>query len=449
MSRARFSGTSERPRLTAAAIAVAVGAFAIANAIAADARWLAALGRAIVADGLPDGVPYATARSTGWENVPALGEVVFHSLDAAASERGFQLAQVTAVALCLTLLARLALREGATDTGTALMLGVVAVGAIPAFALARVQLFSLALFPVLLTLVHAESRRPSRRVWLLVPLVALWSNLHGAVLTGVAVAGAYLVVHRFRSRPAETAAVVVAMLASLCLTPSLWRTPSYYAGVLGNEAARRGEGLWAPISTAPLDLLLVAAALLLLLFAWRGGASAWEWVALAGLAVLTMRTARAGVWLLLVAAAPAARGVRARLHVSALLPAVAAAAGGALLVLGFVRGPQPIGASDETVRRAVAEARGGAVLAEPLLGEQLVLAGGTVWLANPLDAFGRDDQRLYLDWAEGTPAGDAAVERSAGLVLVNRGGDAERRLLARGSARLVARDADASLYAVG
>ena len=56
----------------------------------------------------------------------------------------------------------------------------------------RGQLFSLPLFAACALLLRAETREPSRRIWLLVPLLALWGNLHGAVLTGAAVAGAYL-----------------------------------------------------------------------------------------------------------------------------------------------------------------------------------------------------------------------------------------------------------------
>ena len=52
----------------------------------------------------------------------------------------------------------------------------------PALLVVRSQLFSLALFPLLVLLLRGEARAPSRRIWLLVPLVALWSNLHGGVL---------------------------------------------------------------------------------------------------------------------------------------------------------------------------------------------------------------------------------------------------------------------------
>ena len=112
----------------------------------------------------------------------------------------------------------------------------------------RGQLFSLPLFAVCVLLLRSETREPSRRIWLLVPLLALWGNLHGAVLTGAAVAGAYLIFERGRKRPGESVAVMAASALALCANPALWNTPAYVLGVMQNEAARQAIGLWAPLS---------------------------------------------------------------------------------------------------------------------------------------------------------------------------------------------------------
>ena len=125
----------------------------------------------------------------------------------------------------------------------------------------RVQLFSIALFPVLFSLLRAEARRPGRTVWLVVPLLTLWSNLHGAVLVGLAMLLVYLVIDRARSAPLESLAVAVAAGLACCLTPAFQRTPHYFDGVLGNEEARRAVGLWAPLSLRrPFDIVLALAA---------------------------------------------------------------------------------------------------------------------------------------------------------------------------------------------
>ena len=69
-------------------------------------------------------------------------------------------------------------------------LALVALGALPALASVKMQLFSLALFPLVLLLLRADHDRPSRRIWWVVLVIAVWGNLHGAVLLGVAVTGA-------------------------------------------------------------------------------------------------------------------------------------------------------------------------------------------------------------------------------------------------------------------
>jgi len=48
----------------------------------------------------------------------------------------------------------------------------------------RAQMLTLPLFTGLLWLLAAEVRRPSRRVWLAIPMLVLWGNLHGSAALG-------------------------------------------------------------------------------------------------------------------------------------------------------------------------------------------------------------------------------------------------------------------------
>ena len=170
-------------------VALAVALSALLGAVAADARWLAAIGGYVVRHGsIPDFVPFAAAPSHDWHNVPVLGELAFHALDAVGGDRALVVAQVVAVAVAFSLLVADARRAGADDSRTTVVLLLLIPATLAELANVRSQLFSIALFPLLLLLLRAEAR-PSRRIWLLVPLVVLWSNLHGGVLTGVAVAG--------------------------------------------------------------------------------------------------------------------------------------------------------------------------------------------------------------------------------------------------------------------
>jgi len=92
-----------------------------------------------------------------------------------------------------------------------------------------------------------------------------------------------------------------------------------------------------------------------------------------------------------------------------------------------VRGPLDVGASPQLISRAIADAHGRPILAEPAAAEQIAQAGGRVRISNPLDAFRRSDQSLYLDWLQGHEAGDRLL-RGETAVVVSQGSRAYRRL---------------------
>jgi hypothetical protein len=446
--RAHVAATSARFGPLELAVALGAALAAVAGTIGADARWLPALGRIIIDRGtIPDGVPYASAPSAGWHNVPVLAELTLRGLTSVAGDRGLLVAQVVAVGASLAILAWDLRRAGADDFGGALVLLVVVIGALPALVIIRSQLFSLLFFAALVALLRREAREPSARVWLLLPLFAIWSNLHGAVLVGFAVAAAYLVLERGRRQPFVAAAVLGGSALAVCVTPALEHTPDYYLGVLHNEAARRGVELWAPLSlTSGFDLLLLAAAVTLVMLGLRARPALWETLALAALAVLTIRTARSGVWLLFFAAAPAARALRFGSGRSLRLAASALALSVAVAVFGLARGPLSTGAGKPLLDEALQRAHGTPILAEGVLAEQVALAGGRVWMSNPLDAFSRRDQSLYLDWLAGDPDGDAALRNAPNVVLVRRHSETGRRVSHDRRLREIASDATAVLY---
>jgi hypothetical protein len=438
-------------RLSWLAVALGAGGCALLGTVGADARWLAALGRTIVAHGsIPSGVPYASAPSVDWVNVPVLGELVFHALQVVGGDRGLLLAQLVATAAALTLLALGMRALGAPDAASAAVLVLVFFAAVPSFIIVRAQLFSLVLFCVALLLLRAEARAPTRRVWLLVPLIALWTNLHGAVLVGLAIAAAYLVLERARREPVVAAGVLAACCAALFLTPAFAKSGSYYLGVLRSEAAQRGEGMWAPLSLhKPFDVLFILLAVPLLVFAYRSGLRMWEFVSIAAFAAMTLQAGRNGIWLTCFIAAPAAHGLgkrflrdftvpRRTLVLCALVPT-------AFLLMGVLQAPHQDGAGKRVRGEAARLAGGKPILADGSDAEQFALDGRRVWIANPLDAFSRRDQRLYLDWLDAKPAGDALL-REATAVVVTRGSAPQQRLERDPSFRRAAVDAKAAVY---
>jgi hypothetical protein len=385
-----------------------------------------------------------------WVNVPVLGELVFHALQVVGGDRGFLVAQLIAVTAALTLLALGMRALGASDAASAVVLMLVFFAAVSSFLIVRAQLFSLVLFSAALLLLRAESRRPSRRVWLLVPLIVLWANLHGGVLVGLAIAAAYLVLERARREPVVAASVLAACCAALFLTPALLDSGHYYLGVLRSEAAQRGEGLWAPLSVGnPFDVVFIVLAIPLLVFAFRSGSRVWELACIAALSGLTLHAGRNSVWLLCFIAAPAAHGLGKRFlrdfSVSPRTLVLCAWVPAAFLVVGLLQTPQQYGAGERVRSEAARLAAGKPILADGIDAEQLALDGRRVWIANPLDAFSRRDQRLYLDWLDANPAGDALL-RGATAVVVARGSKPQQRLERDRSFRRAALDARAAIY---
>jgi len=419
-------------------LAAALAAFAV---VGADCRWLVALGGYLLQGRFPGSLPFATADTSGWPNVPALAEVILRVLWRLFGERGLVAAQAAAAAGAFAVLAVGLRRESRGSAGPAAVSLLVLCSSLPALLVVRNGLFSLLLLPVLLVLLESESRLPSRRIWLAVPLLALWSNLHGGALLGYGLLAVYAVCSRRRT----AAGLLVGGALALCATPVLWRTPEYYLGVSRNEAARRGVGLWAPLGLGFLDLLLVAAAVALLAIAvvahrrsWRG----WEVVSVICLGAATAHSARLGMWLAFVVAYPAARALELRRP--AALPLAVPGLLAALVLAGLARTPYDAGS--RTLAREAART-GKPVLADSVAAEQVELAGGKVWVADPLDAFRRSDQSLYLDWLAGRRSGAAAVDHAA-FVLVRRGSPAGVAAAADPRLARIHADGHAVLYRV-
>jgi hypothetical protein len=416
--------------------------------VGADTMWLVALGNLFARAGsVPAGVPFAAADSSHWANLPVLGELLFAGVNH-VGPLGLPVAQLLVDAALIALIVMGARALQAHDGATAAVLLIVALGTLPALGVVRAQLLSLLPFAMLMLLLRAEHARPTARVWLVVPLIAVWGNLHGAVLVGVAITGAYLLLSRLRHDAIVSAGVLAASIGALWLNPVGLRTTSYYSGVLTNEAARRGTGLWAPLGSGGLfDGLLIAAGLVLITLTVLSRRPAWEYAVLAGLTVGTITAARHGVWLLLFCAPAAAAGLsrrrqrardrddsRARQLVSVGF-AVALLLGAGVL-LSSRRAALSANENDAVVIRDIAAGR--VVLAPEPLVETLAAAGVRVWLSNPIDAFSREDQAAYLDFLEGGgPAAEHALS-AADVVVVNPG-SASARLAARSGFGLVNR----------
>lgn len=407
-----------------AAVLVATLVVSVFVIVGADTYWAVALGHDLLAAGaVPRGVPFLVTARPDWPNPLVLGEVLLALVDRVP--HGLAVLQVGLVA---AVLATVASQAGRLARSAVVPVALTVVGSAPVLVIGRLPSLSLVPFAVLTALLRREHELPSRRLWLAVPLLALWSNLHGGFLVGLALLGVHLLVSRLRREPLVALLVGAAAVLATCANPAGLRTVGYVLGVFGNEAARRGTDLWArPDLTAPLDVALLVVLVALVVLAVRARLPRWEAVAAAGLVAATLLTARNGAWLVLLLAPWAGR----RLPAGAMVrPRLLAAAAATAWLLGAgvvgVRGGASDPAGHDLAEPLVALAAGRPVLAGEPLAESVAAAGGRVWGSNPVDAMEPAAQASFLDFLhEGRLPPDLPREV---VVAVSRGGVADSRL---------------------
>ena len=175
----------------------------------------------------------------------------------------------------------------------------------------RAQVFVLPLYAALVWLLVSEARRPTRRVYLALPLLVVWANLHGSVVLGallvVLFAGVELLVTRGHSFGRSALLLVLAPLTVLATPYGPVETARYYRLVLIDPpfADRVTEWQWSDPDWNTLAFYVLAALALvvvvgcrrrlqpfdavLLLVTFVGGVQALrgiQWFAFASLVVL-------------------------------------------------------------------------------------------------------------------------------------------------------------------
>lgn len=238
--------------------------------------WLALVsGREIVQHGLPvhDALT-VWGHGRDWIDQQWLAQLVFYALYAIGGLKLLSLLHLvltcTAAALALVAARRLGASSRATTWIGAPAVFLVGWGSWNV----RPQSLVYILFVALLWLLARDSREPSRRVFLFVPLLLLWANLHGSAL----LAACLVVLHglaqgfeRYRRRatvsPIRVAALLVLPLLCLFASPYGLDVATYYRTVLLNPDFSRFVVEWdattLTVSTAPFFILVLAALWLL------------------------------------------------------------------------------------------------------------------------------------------------------------------------------------------
>ncbi len=150
-----------------------------------------------------------------------LSDVLFALAHRAAGLKGVVLLAAAVIAACFTLLFRhmLARRSGFF---VALAVSLVAAGASGIHFLARPHVFTLLFLAVSMWVLGRDRRQPSRAVWLLVPLTALWANLHAgfvALPASIVVLGAGAAIDRRWDLASRYAALAGASTAASLANP--------------------------------------------------------------------------------------------------------------------------------------------------------------------------------------------------------------------------------------
>ena len=138
-------------------------------------------------------VPHVDLYSFSKPNAPWyawewLTDVLDGSLHRIAGLKGIVLLAAVLIGLfALTLVRRMVARDA--HLFVALIVALLGVGACSIHFLARPHLMTLLLLSISVWAIEEDRKRPSSRIWWLVPLAAVWTNLHGGFLSLIGVLG--------------------------------------------------------------------------------------------------------------------------------------------------------------------------------------------------------------------------------------------------------------------
>lgn len=271
--------------------------------------WLALLaGRVIFRHGLPSHDTLTVwAHGRQWIDQQWLAQVALYGVQRLG---GYRLVMFFHAALVLGGFAAacaIARRRGAAALSVT-WIGVLGLLAyFPEAAIMRAQSFAYLFFVAVVALLFQDSRQRSNRVFLILPLLIVWANLHGSVAVGALLASIYGLMTLVASRRAphegwaRGLTLLVAPWACMLVSPYGASLPSYYRTILFTAHFGRYVTEWSPtafsIVTAPVYILVVLG--VWLFGRGRGGATRFELVAFLVTSVLAFQALRNMAWVAL------------------------------------------------------------------------------------------------------------------------------------------------------
>ncbi len=310
--------------------------------------WLTLVsGREVIQHGLPQHDQLmALSHGARWVDQQWLAQVVFYELAHVGGIRAAVLLHVLLLTGAFAIAVVAARRRGASPT-TVLWVGLACVFLAPWAWQLRAQSFAYPLFAATLLLLSADSRAPSRRVLLVLPLLAVWANLHGSVVLGaglVALRGLTIVYERGAAWRLRAACLLCAPLLALA-SPYGTALLGYYRHMLGSPLLSRFVQEWGPTTPAKAWLFYPLAILAVWLLGRDGAAlTLFERAALLATALTGFIALRHVVWFELAALMFLPVLLDARRRKSASVPRLARPVG-ALATLSLLAIPFALGAA--------------------------------------------------------------------------------------------------------
>lgn len=124
----------------------------------------------------------------------------------------------------------------------------------------RPQSFTFALLAALICILTQDAYRRTGRLWLAIPILALWANLHGGFIMGIAAIGTYaamsglqdITARRGYDRALRLSAITVASILATLVTPYGFGTWQTVGHALHNPYTRAVIVEWQPLVSAAL-----------------------------------------------------------------------------------------------------------------------------------------------------------------------------------------------------
>jgi hypothetical protein len=241
-------------------LVIVLGAFAIVLVLSLHKQlvvdgWMALVsGRWIVQHGLPSRDTLTVfAHGHRWIDQQWLAQLGLYGLWRLGGIKLALLVHALLVTSALAGAALIARSHGATARSVTWIAIPVLIAYYPVASVMRPQSFAFPLFTAVLWLVLADARQPSRRVFATLPLLVLWTNLHGSVLLGAMLVSLAGVVAMVGQRRPSGRGLALLLLPWACVfaSPYALHLPTYYEKILVGGDFKQFVTEWAPTTLTP------------------------------------------------------------------------------------------------------------------------------------------------------------------------------------------------------